>query len=92
MINRFSIFLLAFLLFGTVHAAEVYTFVDQHCKIETGFIIDTDEDRVQLLNLDGKSSFIDKDSVRFVLSYDILENPIPRLYPSEQLNKKFYAC
>ncbi|MGK5093944.1 hypothetical protein WDW89_18265 [Deltaproteobacteria bacterium TL4] len=61
---------------GTSSALEVYTLIKNGCEPETGLIVNTDDDHVYMLNLEGKLAVLQRKDVELVLVYNIHENPI----------------
>ena len=59
---------------------EVYRFVEGACVSSTGLIVSVDSNFVYLLGVDGKSKKIKKKSIKHILVYNIINNPISTIY------------
>lgn len=81
-----KLLLIAFFLFAfqcivpvCASALEVYTLMKNGCERETGLIINTDEENVHMLNMDGKLVVQKRKEIDIILVYHVHDNPIKYL-------------
>ena len=60
-------------------ALEIYSFVTNGCDSETGLVVNTDEEHVYILNIDGILSKVKRVNIELILVYNIHDNPIKSL-------------
>ena len=60
-------------------ALEVYSFVTDGCNFETGLVINTDEENVYMLNINGMLAKVKRVNIELILVYNIHDNPIKSL-------------
>ncbi|OGH00446.1 MAG: hypothetical protein A2600_05465 [Candidatus Lambdaproteobacteria bacterium RIFOXYD1_FULL_56_27] len=68
------------LLASPVQGLELYRLLDGDCRGPAGLIVYADQEQVELLGLDGRLQSVDRASVRHILVYNSLENPIPEIH------------
>ena len=89
---KFTLLIFIFTLLAyQANAAEVFSFVSDKCKVNQGFIINVNEEKLHVLDLDGNSKKINRSNVSFILSYDIVENPITRVNIDQSLLSRLRA-
>lgn len=64
---------------------ELYSLVDERCRLTQGVIVGADEKNVQMIDLKGQAKKIQQDNIKFVLIHNTLENPIDRIKLNEDL-------
>jgi hypothetical protein len=60
-------------------AMEVYSFVTDGCNFETGLVINTDDEFVYMLNINGMLAKVKRVNIELILVYNIHDNPIKSL-------------
>ena len=60
-------------------ALEVYSFVTDGCNFETGLVINTDDEFVYMLNINGMLAKVKRVNIELILVYNIQNNPINSL-------------
>ena len=58
---------------------EIYSFVTNGCDSETGLVVNTDEEHVYMLNIDGILAKVKRVNIELILVYNIHDNPINSL-------------
>lgn len=71
-----TVVLIALLLPANTMALEVYSFVTNGCNFETGLVVNTDEEHVYMLNIDGILAKVKRVNIELILVYNIHDNPI----------------
>ncbi len=87
------VFLFAFPSFHA-EAIEVYTFINQDCRTETGLIVALDKSQVSILNTEGKLTFLPRKEVNYILIYKLDDNPLSGIEMDRRLidlAKKIYV-
>ena len=64
---------------------DVHSIVDKQCQFHTGIIIQVTESNVGLLNIQGKYFQLPRKSIRSLLVYNVLQNPISTITLSTEL-------
>ena len=60
-------------------AFEAYTFVDEKCESHSGFVTNVDEGVLDLLALDGSSVALDVSTIKSILIFNFVSNPIAKI-------------
>ena len=80
----------AFLILGlsstSAMAYETYALIDNQCQSHAGFIINVDDGRVRLLNLDGHYEEVMSIDVKTILVYNLVSNPLASIHLDPRLN------
>lgn len=75
-------------------AIEVYTFINQDCRTETGLIVALDKSKVSILSIEGKLRYLPRKGVNNILIYRLVDNPLSEIDMDRQLinlAKKVYV-
>lgn len=72
----FYILLLTLLLPIQIQAIELYSLVMNGCETKVGLIVNTDENEVHILDVDGGLSILNRKDIELILVYNIHDNPI----------------
>jgi hypothetical protein len=68
-------------------ATDIYTLVDEDCRIERGLIVYVDDVNVELLSLEGELRTMTRDRINYLVLHNSFENPIPDIHYTEKLRK-----
>jgi len=68
-----------------VHAADLYTLINEDCRSQSGLILGLEDDSVHLLTQEGEFITLNKNKIKAILIYKSLQNPIHNIKPTEEL-------
>lgn len=74
-----SILAVALSLAISAHATEIYSIVENSCVIQTGLILNSDQEALTMLNLKGESVRIQRGDIKSLTIFNTIENPIPKI-------------
>ena len=60
-------------------AIEIYSLVTNNCDLQTGLVVNADENDVFLLNIKGNLSKVKREKIELILVYNIHDNPIKKI-------------
>lgn len=72
----------------SAEAVDIYSFFDETCRRRSGILAHVDEKHVVIVGLQGKARSVPRSAVRSLVLHQVLENPLPRLYPEPMLRRK----
>lgn len=61
------------------YATEIYAIVLENCEIHTGLIIDADPESIEMMNLQGASISLPRQTMKSLTIFNTVENPIQSL-------------
>ena len=77
-----------FLFPGLCEAIEVHRFILKSCDVKTGLVVQADSENVGLLNTAGKFVSLSRSSIKTVLVYNSVNNPIQKIKMVNELQNR----